>query len=191
MKAGHGHTKKHAGGTKHAGSLKHRPTIAELEMRLKLHQKLSAQDLHRLHLHAVAKHHKHPKPAKWSPYADLAACAIEALAASLRLTGRTVTTTDVVDLYHHVTDDPDAGMRIDQAVEAAAVYGLAGVRLLDARPAARLADGVVLGVDLAERHALTVEGHGVWTWGDWRRASCGLLAAADEAWELEWAGGVA
>lgn len=188
MKAGHGHTKKHAGGTKHAGSLKHKPTAAQLAARKKLMQQLAA---HNAHLHAVAKHHHHPKPSKWSPHADLAVCAIEALAASLRLTGRTVTDADVVDLYLRVTDDPDAGMRIDQAAEAAAVYGLAGVRLLDARPAVRLADGVVLGVDLAERHALTVEGHGVWTWGAWRPASCGLLAAADEAWELTWAGAVA
>jgi hypothetical protein len=194
MKAGHGHTKKHAGGTKHAGSLKHQPTIAQLEARLKLHQKLNAHELHLLHMahiHAVATPNKHPKPAKWSPHEDLAACAIEALAASLRPTGRTVTDADVAELYGRVTDDPDAGMRIDQAIEAAAVYGLAGVRLLDARPAPCLADGVVLGVDLAERHALTAEGHGVWTWGEWRPASCGLLAAVDEAWELTWAGAVA
>lgn len=187
MKAGHGTTKKHAGGTKHAGSLKHKPTTAQLAARKKLQQKLAA---HNPNVHAVAKTNKHPKPAKWSPHTDLALCAIEALAASLRLTGHPVATADVVTLYRHVTDDPDAGMRIEQAAEAAACYGLAGVRLLDARPAGRLADGVVLGVDLTDRHALTLDGHGVWTWGTWQPASCTLLAAADEAWELTWAGAV-
>ncbi len=103
------------------------------------------------------------------------------------MTGRLVADTDVLDLYWRVTGDPDAGMTIETAIGAAAGYGLAGVRLLDARPAGALADGVVLGVDLAQRHALTLDGHGVWTWGAWQPASCALLGAADEAWALEWA----
>lgn len=183
MKPGHGHTRKHAGGTKHAGSAKHKPSAAQQAARKKFQQ----AGAHAAHLHAVAKHAGHPTPAKWSPFADVACCAVQALAASLRMTGRAVSDADVLDLYWRVTDDPDAGMTLEAAFGAAAGYGLAGIRLLGASPARRLGDGVVLGVDLTQRHALTLDGHGVWTWGQWRPASCGLLAAADEAWALEWA----
>lgn len=182
MKATHGHTKKHAGGTKHAGSAKHKPSAAQQAARKKFQQ----AGAHAAHLHAVAKHQGHPKPAKWSPCAGVACCAVEALAASLQLAGHPATGADVLDLYWRITGDPDAGATIEAAIEAAAEYGLAGVRPLDARPAKRLTDGVVLGVDLAQRHALTLDGHGVWTWGQWRPASCGLLATANEAWELTW-----
>lgn len=187
MKAGHGHTKKHAGGTKHAGSAKHKPSKAQQAARKKFQQ----AGAHATHLHAVAKHAGHPIPKKWTPLADVSCCAVEALAASLRLTGRTVTDADVLDLYWRITDDPDAGATIEAAIEAAAAFTLGGARLLDARPARALTDGVVFGVELEQRHALTVDGHGIWTWGQWRPASCGLLAAADEAWELTWAGAVA
>lgn len=183
MKPTAGHTKKHAGGTKHAGSAKHKPSAAQQAARKKFQQSGAKA----AHLHAVAKHAGHPTPAKWSPSLDVACCAVEALAASLRMTGHPVADADVLDLYRRVTDDPDAGMTIETAIDAAAGYGLAGVRLLGATPARRLGDGVVLGVELAQRHAFTVDGHGVWSWGDWRPAPCGLLAAADEAWALNWA----
>lgn len=182
MKPTHGHTRKHAGSGKHAGSAKHRPSQAQLAARKKFQQ----AGAHAAHLHAVAKQQGHPIPAKWSPNADVACCAIEALAASLRLTGRQVTDIDVLELYHRVTSDPDAGMTIETAIGAAAEYGLGGIRLLDAKQVRRLGDGMVFGVDLARRHALTLDGHGVWTWGEWRPASCALLAAADEAWALTW-----
>lgn len=182
MKPTHGHTKKHAGGTKHAGSAKHKPSLAQQAARKKFQQAGAMA----AHLHAVAKHQGHPIPAKWSPSFDVAACAVEALAASLRMTGRPVADTDVLDLYWHVTEDPDAGMTIEAAIEAAARRGLAGVILLDAAPTVKIGHGTVLGVDLAQRHALTVDGHGVWSWGDWYPASCGLLTSADEAWEITW-----
>lgn len=182
MKAGHGHTKKHARSGKHHGTAKHRPS-AKQAAALKKFQQAGA---HATHLHAVARHAAHAKPTKWSPNLDVACCAAEALAASLRLTGREVSDSDVLDLYWHTTQDPDAGATLRDTIQAAAEFGLAGVQLLDARPAARLAAGVVLGVDLRERHAVTVDRHGVWTWGGWRPVSCGLLAAADEAWVITW-----
>jgi hypothetical protein len=141
---------------------------------------------HAQHVHAVARQQQQAKPTKWSPNADVACCAAEALAASLRLTGRPVSGEDVLELYWHTASHEDAGAGLLATIEAAAEYGLAGVRPLDARPATVLGTGVVLGVDLAERHALTVDGHGVWTWGEWRPAPCGLLEAADEAWEVTW-----
>lgn len=186
MKPGHGHTSKHAGGTKHAGSGKHRPHHSASAAQVAARKKWQQAGAHAAHLHAVAKQAGHPVPSKWSPSLDVAACAVEALAASLRMSGHPVADTDVLDLYWRVTTDPDAGMTIEAAIEAAAGYGLAGIRLLGATPARRLGNGVVFGVDLAQRHALAVDGHGVWSWGDWYPASCDLLAAADEAWELTW-----
>jgi hypothetical protein len=182
MKATKGHTSKHAGGGKHAGSAKHAPSKAQLAARKKFQQ----GGAHAAHLHAVAKHAGHPKPAKWSPTLDVACCAAEAVAASLRLTGHTVTDRDVLDLYWLTADDADAGAGLWATIEAAAEYGIAGVQPLDARPAERALTGVIFGVDLAERHALTVDGHGVWSWGAWRPVSCGLLAGADEAWVITW-----
>jgi hypothetical protein len=183
MKATHGHRRKHAGTGKHLGTGKHRPMSAAREAAAK---KWAAAGGHAAHLHAVAKHAGHPQPAKWSPTTDVACCAVEAMAASLRMAGHVVTDVEVLDLYWRITEDPDAGITLPDAFTAAADYGLAGVRLLDAQPAQQLGDGVVLGVDLAERHAMTVDGHGVWTWGAWHQAGCGLFAAADEAWELTW-----
>jgi hypothetical protein len=182
MKPTHGHTKKHAGGTKHAGSAKHKPSLAQQAARKKF-QQAGAQAAH---LHAVAKHAGHPVPAKWTPLADVACCAAEALAASLRMTGRAVSDADVLELYWRTAAHADAGASLPDTIAAAFDFGLAGVKLAGARPASVLADGVVLGVDLAQRHALTLGGHGVWTWGRWRPVSCALLAAVDEAWELTW-----
>lgn len=177
-----GHTVKHAGSLKHAGSAKHKPTAQQVAERKKAAEKAA----HTRHVHTVAKAAGHPVPAKWTPNADVACCAAEALAASARVAGRPVTEADVLALYWLTTDDPDAGATLAATIEAAGVFGLGGARLVAARPATALHTGTVVGVDLAERHALTVDGHGVWTWGEWRPASCGLLGAADEAWELTW-----
>lgn len=179
-----GSTVKHAGGKKHLGSKKHKPTAQQIKAR-----KLAAEKAaHTRHIHAVAKAAGHPvpAPAKWSPNWDVACCAAEALAASARLAGRVVTDEDVLALYWRTASGPGEGATLEATIEAAGAFGLGGARLAAARPATALGTGVVLGVDLQERHALTVDGHGVWTWGDWRPATCGLLQAADEAWELTW-----
>lgn len=185
MKQTQGQTAKHAGSVKHVGSGKHKPSkpsVAQIAAR----KRFAAAGSAARHVQAVAKHAGHPQPAKWTPNADVACCAAEALAVSLRLTGREVTGRDVLDLYWRTTDDPDSGATIPATLEAAAVYGLGGVRLVDARPVTHARTGVVLGVDLAERHAVTVDGHGVWSWGTWRPVPGGLFEAADEAWELIW-----
>lgn len=187
MKGHHGHTVKHAGSGKHSGTGKHRPlSQAQIAADKKWQQAGTHASAQKRHVHAVAKHHAHAKPSKWSPLDDVAICAAEALAASARLAGRPVRDEDVLALYWLTASDPDAGATLEATIEAAGVFGLGGVRLTGARPAQALGSGVVLGVDLTERHAATVDGHGVWTWGAWRPASCGLFAAADEAWELTW-----
>jgi hypothetical protein len=182
---GKGVTKKHAGSAKHVAAAKHKPSNKQVALK-KAEQLIAGMGLVIEHAHTVAKHPKHTKASKWSPNADVACCAAEALAASARLAGRPVSDADVLALYWLTADHEDAGATLEATIEAAAVFGLGGARLVAARPAQQLADGIVLGTDLAERHAMTVQGHGVWTWGQWRPASCGLLAAADEAWELTW-----
>lgn len=166
---------KHHGGGKHHGGSKHHPPHVPQH-----------HHHHPHHGHVVGKHPHHRKAHKWSPGVDVACCAIEALAANLRMTGQPVSDADVLALYWRITDNPDAGTTLPAAFDAAARYGLAGAHLLDARPTAALTDGVVAGVDLAERHAVVIDAHGVWSWGQWYPAGCGLLAAADEAWELTW-----
>jgi hypothetical protein len=64
----------------------------------------------------------------------VACCSAEALAASLRLTGWPVTDADVLALYWHTARDEHAGASILATLEAAAEYGLAGVRPLEFGP---------------------------------------------------------
>jgi len=185
VKATPGLTAKHAGSHKHVGSRKHKPAHRSAAQ-IAASKKWGAKGAAARHAAAVAKHAGHPAPAKWTPNADVACCVAEALAVSLRLTGREVSGRDVLDLYWRTADDPEAGSTIEATIEAAAVHGLAGVRLVDARPVRWALDGVVLGVDLAERHAVTVDGPGVWSWGGWRPVSGRFLAGADEAWQILW-----
>lgn len=63
-----------------------------------------------------------------------ACCSAEALAASLRRTGRLVTDLDVLQLYMRTAGDPDEGATILDTLEAAARSGLAGVRPVSFRP---------------------------------------------------------
>ena len=187
MKGHHGHRAKHARTAKHAGSGKHRPvSAAEAAAWKKWQEAGSKASAAKRHAHAVAHGHHHAKPSHWSPLDDVSICAAEAVAASARLAGRDVSDADVLALYWLTADHADQGATLWDTIEAAGVFGLGGARLVDARPTGLLTQGVVLAADLQQRHAMTADGHGVWTWGQWRPASCSLLAAADEAWELTW-----
>lgn len=182
-----GHVKKHAGSHKHHKQAKHNPATAPAASTPGAFVDPGGSIAVPIaHVHVVKKHPHHKKPSKWSPLSDVACCAAEALAASARLAGRAVSDEDVLALYWLTASGPDDGATLEATIEAAGLFGLGGAQLVDARPASALGTGVVLGVDLTERHALTVDGHGVWTWGSWQPATCGLLAAADEAWELTW-----
>lgn len=185
MKAAKGSTSKHAGTAKHVVAAKHKPSAAQAAAVAKAKAAAMAKVAKQ---RVVAKQAAHAKPQKatWSPNLDVACCAAEALAVSLRLTGRAVSDQDVLDLYWRTTSDPEGGATLWETFEAAAAYGIGGVQLLDARPAGLAETGVILGVDLAQRHAMTIDEHGVWTWGQWRPLSDGLLAAADEAWVITW-----
>lgn len=185
MKGGKGVTAKHAGSAKHHHTKKHHPSNKQIAIK-KAQQLIAGFGLIITHAHTVAHHHHHVKKAKWTPNADVACCAAQALAASARLAGHAVSDADVLALYWLTASHPDEGASLEATIAAAASFGLGGARLGDARPASALRTGTVLGADLTERHAVTVDGAGVWTWGEWRPASAQLLAATDEAWELTW-----
>lgn len=122
QKAAHGHAKKQSGTKKHAAAGgKHHPAHQHAH-----HQPAKAQ--HPKTAHTKAKHPHHTKARQLSPGYDVACCSVEALAASLRLSGRPVSADDVFALYWRTARDPDAGASILATLEAAAEFGLAGVR---------------------------------------------------------------
>ncbi len=77
---------------------------------------------------AAKKKPAKPKPRKLALGSVVACCSAEALAASLRLTGRRVTDADVLALYERTADGPDEGASILATLEAARRFGLARVR---------------------------------------------------------------
>ena len=101
--------------------------------------KKHALDAHQKHLaHLAAEHKAHlahlkhigktPKKRGLALGDAVACCAAEALAASLRLSGLSVSDADVLALYRHTAGGPDAGASIWRTMEAASVFGLGGFR---------------------------------------------------------------
>jgi hypothetical protein len=96
----------------------------------------SAHKAHLAHLAHVAHlaHLGHgakaaPKKRQLALGAGVACRSAEAVAASLRLTGRPVSDAAVLALYQRTASDPDAGASIAATLEAAGESGLAGARL--------------------------------------------------------------
>lgn len=118
---------------------------------------------------------------------DVNCCAVEALAASLRLTGWPVSDRDVLSLYWQVADRADEGVAITEALMAAHEYGLAGARPLGFWPAQAMAPGVILGYDLwqgMDSHAVTVCPDGIATWGE--IVPMEELEPPQEMWHVSW-----
>jgi len=155
------------------------------------------------------KHHKHHKPKKRGlAVGDMAACcAAEALAASLRLSGRPVADEDVLALYWRTAADLDAGASIGETLEAAWLYGLGGVRPVFAeRPLPVLGGdrhegdlaaplgrgdlsgihGLILGVDLPGPHTVLATPEGWWSWGELHDPAEWPDAVIEEAWAVTW-----
>jgi hypothetical protein len=139
--AAKGHTKKHAHATKkHAKTAKHHPTAHQLHMQHMQHLGL---------VHVKAKPAAHAKARALSP-GDVACCGAEALAASLRLAGVSVTGADVLALHRLAGADDETGAPLPVLLEAAAEFGLAGCRpawlgipLAAAQDVFEMADGVL------------------------------------------------
>jgi hypothetical protein len=114
-------------------------------------------------------------------------CSAEAVAASLRLSGRAVGADDVLSLYWHTAHDPEAGASILATLKAASEYGVAGVRpdWFGAVPL-ETPGPVILGAELPGSHALLAEPRGWWSWGDLHDPACWPDAVTEEAWAVRW-----
>src|SRR5215813_10648890 len=163
--AGHGkgHTPKHSGTHKHVqGQGKHHP---QHQHKAATHH--HAKQGHKQPVHTVAKGQKGHKPRGLALGEAVACCTAEALAASLRLTGRPVSDADVLALYQHTADTPDVGASILVTLVAASRWGLAGVcpSAYDRVPADD-PRATILGLELPGPHAVAVDDCGCWwSWG--------------------------
>jgi hypothetical protein len=156
------------------------------------------------HHHHTAKHHPHKGGKKHQRRGlalggAVACCAAEALAASLRLAGGAVSDADVLALYWATASDADDGASILATLEAAAEFGLAGVRPAEIKEdvGSFLNSGLILGVG---PHTVTIadiawDKNGVdsefpqvsvATWGDIVPVTPAFIESADEAWQVTW-----
>jgi hypothetical protein len=196
-----GRSRKHASAGKHGGTSKHHPT----------HHRKQAKSQAPAKAHTVAKHPTHSKPRALAPGEAVACCSAEAIAASLRLTGRAVSGADVLAIHSLAGGTEDAGVAVLAALEMAAEHGLAGVRPVsfetvppcapDVRwpgcPALCLrgltaypgggAGGLILGVELPGPHAVTIAPDGCWvSWGEHWDPATWPGAVIEEAWVVTW-----
>jgi hypothetical protein len=138
------------------------------------------------------KAHKKPKPAKkpkkppakkparkWSPGWDVACCSAEAVGLLLGFSDA-----EVLELYWATADDPDEGASIEDTL-GAAWPGLGSLHPASRRMGAvpGHAAGLILGIQLAEPHAVAVTPDGTWwSWGQPWQPPPGLII--DEAWAV-------
>jgi hypothetical protein len=118
---------------------------------------------------------------------EISWCPVQALATMLELTGHHVTSRDMLALYKQVASGPDDGATIAGTLEAAACYGLAGVRVVDYTELVELApctSPLLLGVELPEPHTVLDDGDGWWSWGESWEPFPG--AVISEAWSVTW-----
>jgi hypothetical protein len=163
--------------------------------------KKHALDAHQKHLaHLAAEHKAHlahlkhigktPKKRGLALGDAVACCAAEALAASLRLSGLSVSDADVLALHRLSGADDEAGGTILAALEAASEFGLAGVRLASFMPAAIYETKLqkfVVGVDLPGPHTVLAAPDGWWSWGELHDPAAWPDAVIEEAWAVSWA----
>lgn len=115
VKAGaKGNSAKHTGTRKHHATRKHH----------QVHHRAAAK-AHGAKAHHVARHPHHPKPRGFAVGDFLPACALEAVAMSLRLAGQPVTDDEVAWLWEL---SGGREMAIVEALAAAARFGLGGCR---------------------------------------------------------------
>jgi hypothetical protein len=205
--AAKGSTAKHAATTtvKHSGTSKHKPETAKQKAAAKAWAKKGAAaekaKAAKAKVTAKAKPATHAKAVALAlAPRDVACCAAEALAASLRLQGVRVSDEDVLALYWHTADHPDTGASILATLEAAWRFGLGGVRprrFGPAFPAAEASFGpafamdavahpVILGVELPGPHAVLTTPDGWWSWGELHDPAEWPDAVIEAAWAVSW-----
>lgn len=120
---------------------------------------------------------------------ELACCAAEAVAASLRELGIYVGDEAVLELFQASRGDPDQGVMIADVLQTASQRGLLGwrpSRWTWINPAEELTDTVILGLDLPGSHAVLATPKGWWSWGELYRPGEFPHAVIEEAWAVSW-----
>lgn len=178
-----GTTAKHAGTHKHTqGKGKHHPAKAK---KAQTHHHAAKKQ----HAHTAAKGPTVAKPRKLS-LGDVSCCAADALAWSLRLAGWPVADADILALYKLTADYPDAGASILATLDAAYLFGLAGVRPLSFARAdldeAPEGGRLILGLELPGPHTVHQQDGQWWTWGEPYDPDCFPDAVIEEAWQVVW-----
>jgi hypothetical protein len=176
----HGHARKHTAHKKHIHHArnKHHPA----------HQK-AAHHAHKAGHVSTVGHH----PKRHLSLGEVACCAAEALASSLRLTGAPVGEDDVLALYWRTASAPGDGASLLDTLRAAQEHGLAGWR-----PTWQMAGNnifrpglppLIIGLDLpGGSHALTLDACGccAWSWGGLYRFADLQPGPVEEAWAVSW-----
>ncbi len=98
-----GHSKKHS----HHAKKHSKHHVAKHRLN---HITMTPGGPHHRPVHTVAKHPHHHKARKLS--SGFSDCAAQAIAQSLRATGRTVSEADIATLYRYTADNPDSGATI-------------------------------------------------------------------------------
>lgn len=183
-----GSSSKHGTSTKHAPakSKKHKHALSAKQVAAE--KKWQEAGTKASALKRKGHHAKHATARGLALGEGVACCTAEALAASLRLTGVTVTDADVFTLYLSSHPDPDAGASILATLIAAQRYGLAGIRPVRFEPVMFPRAGGILGVTLpGGPHSLTLDASGaVWSWGRLHDVTDLSARAIEEAWVISW-----
>ncbi len=134
---------------------------------------------------------KHSAKRGLSPGEALPACAAEALAASLRLSGGHVSDDDVLALFLATPGADESGATLLATLETAARLGLGSRHprydLAMAGTGVRRSLGLILGLDLPGPHAVFVGPDGAWwSWGEPYDPFTWPDAVVEEAWAVTW-----
>jgi hypothetical protein len=187
---------KHAATTKakHSGTSKHKPSVKQKAAAKKWAAAGAAAEKAKKAKAKVTAKAKPATHAKATTLAltpwDVGCCGAEALAASLRLDGVSVTDEDMLGLFWRAGGHPDKGVPILTLLEAASESGLAGFRpSFEPADLGEVNDGgrsLILAAELPGPHAVVATDEGWWSWGGlW--CPCEFPdAVVESAWAVTW-----
>jgi hypothetical protein len=120
---------------------------------------------------------------------ELACCAAEAVAVSLRELGVYVADEAVLELFEASRGDPAQGALITDVLQAVSRRGLAGWKLASwdwIDLGGILPDTAILGLDLPGPHTVLATPEGWWSWGELHSPDEFPYAVVEEAWKVSW-----
>lgn len=97
---------------------------------------------------------------------DVCLCTAQALVASLRLSGWPAGEDDALEFYFRLTDDPERGIHVEEALGEAMINGIAGVKPIEWSRSLFTNPGCVsvLSLPTGERHCVTSVRRGILSW---------------------------